>query len=67
MAMFKKFFFVLFALEFTLLAGVLTLLRVLWTFLTHPFTTFKKIPRESKCTSGREVQLQNNVLLKSNQ
>ena len=28
-----------------LMGGLLTLLKILWTIITHPFTVFKKVQR----------------------
>lgn len=34
----------------TVMGGLLTLLRILWAILTHPFTVFKKVPRNGEAT-----------------
>ena len=43
-----KLCFPILVLLMIVMGGLLTLLRILWTIITHPFTVFKKVHRNGK-------------------
>ena len=44
--------FALFGLVMMVLGGMIALLMIVWEMVTHPFTVFKKVPRNGELLSS---------------